>query len=41
MDIKEKEESADNIPVVYESRDVSPKELLGLPLRERLILKLN
>jgi len=30
MDIQEKEETTDNIPVVCEFEDVFPEELLGL-----------
>jgi len=41
MDIQEKEETTNNIPIVCEFEDVFPKDLLGLGTQRKLILRLN
>jgi len=41
MDIQEKEETTNNIPVVCEFEDVFRKELAGLSLKGKSILRLN
>jgi len=39
--IQEKEKKAKDIPIVCEFRDVFIEELTGLPLNEKLIMRLN
>jgi len=39
MDIQKKEEIADDIPIVFEFKDIFPEELPKLSLKEKLILR--